>query len=111
MKSSFFQISIVTILLFSSFSQVVLSRTKQGFVTQTNKYPLSYRAAFLSRCISSIVNDVKNQEEVYNYTKSCLCVLDKIQDKYTFPEYREMLETGKNQELKEFSGRSLYDCI
>ena len=86
-------------------------------LAQNYPYSVNVRAMFLTGCLLDGKSNLPNDQEAYNLMKSCVCILDKFQARYTNQQFTSLFDkANKNvepykRELDNFVKQNIMDCL
>lgn len=115
----FRQLIIGTVLAFGTISNVSAYEIASDYsiavraAKETTKpYPLGMRAAFVSECLGSVIEERMDRQKLYLMTRFCLCMMDQIQETFTLSEYEDIDNNPRNQtRLTQIIETGKYECL
>lgn len=99
----------------------LLSLTTMLFPTltlaQSYPYSVNVRAIFLTGCLLDDKSNIENDQKAYSAMKTCVCILDKFQARYTNQQFTILFDNANKEaepykrELDNFVKQNIMDCL
>lgn len=86
-------------------------------MAQTHNYQVATRSSFLAGCLTDNPPNFNDKKEVFYKMRSCVCLLDKFQGRYTEQQFISLFDgMSKNQsqstrEVENFVKKHIPSCL